>query len=74
MRKRTTLAEILREEFINAGGYSPSFLAMRMDVPVEEMNGVLAGAYPTRTFIKKLAEVFKTTEEFWNNMLKGGEE
>lgn len=68
-RPPTTPGEVLREEFLVPKGMSQTALAMKMGVPIQLLNGVVAGrrAVTPKTAIL-LSRVLGTTAEFWMNL------
>ena len=68
-RPPTLPGEILLEEFLNPLGMTQMELASRMGVPIQRVNGLVAGrrAVTPETAIL-LSRVLGTTPEFWMNL------
>jgi len=67
MRKRTSLAEIFKEEFVIP--YGVMRLASYMNYKYDTVMDVLEGKVPSKRFIARLARVTSTTKQFWYNVL-----
>ena len=65
----TTPGEMLDKEWLQPSGMSQTALAKKMGVHVQVVNGIVQGrrAVTTRTAIL-LANVLKTTPQFWMNL------
>jgi addiction module HigA family antidote len=68
-RKPTHPGEILLKEFLEPLGMSQVELAKTMGVPVQRVNTLIAGKRGiTASTALLLAQVLKTTPEFWMNL------
>lgn len=67
-RRPTTPGEVLKEEFLIPLGMTQVELAAKIGVPLQRVNTIIAGrrAVTAETAIL-LANVFKTSPEFWMN-------
>lgn len=68
-RRPTTPGEVLKEEFLIPLGMTQVELAAKIGVPLQRVNTIIAGrrAVTAETAIL-LANVFKTSPEFWMNL------
>jgi len=61
--------EILREEFMRPLGLTEIALALELDMPVAQLNALIAGASPvTERVANILATYFKVSARFWLNL------
>lgn len=70
-RKRTSVAEILREEFMAEYGWDEKELARQIGAAVGEVELLLAGGALSDFLAVSLAEGLGTTREFWFNLDQG---
>lgn len=66
-RKRTSVAEILREEFMAEYGWDEKELARQIGAPVGEVEWLLAGGILTERMIKRLSTGLGGSEQFWSH-------
>lgn len=67
-RKQTSVAEILREEFMAEYGWDEKELARQIGAPIGEVELLLAGGPLTNTVLRKLSDYFGTTTQFGENL------
>jgi addiction module HigA family antidote len=63
--------EVLREEFMRPFGLTPDALAQALDVPAEQIAGIISTTKPrplTRDMAARLAGYFGTTADFWSDL------
>ncbi|MEP3072647.1 HigA family addiction module antitoxin [Maricaulis sp.] len=73
VRIRSSVGEILREEFLAELGWDEAELARRIGAPVPDVIALLEGGRLTEALAHRLAEGLGTTVRFWLNIQESHE-
>ncbi|HBU47594.1 MAG TPA: addiction module antidote protein, HigA family [Myxococcales bacterium] len=73
VRIRSSVGEILREEFLAELGWDEAELARRIGAPVPDVTVLLGGGRLTEALAHRLAEGLGTTVRFWLNIQENHE-